>query len=156
VGSVSIVTATSRSLYGSLTGVRLVCTHFLDGGGDVFHHRGISPTYRFSHTSGTCPTGFWDDNLRHHGHHFSKPLSTYGEDTRILSCAQGARGEEGVLYFGDSGDKGDGLDVVRLRVGMGSGILSHSNIGTHLMAMCRAMLCPHRHLRPLAPLYSTT
>ena len=89
-----------------------------------------------SRQGGACSSGNLDNDLRHRCHRFSDHLSPYGEDTRILSCAQGARGEEGVLYFGDSGD---GLDVVHLRVGMGSGILSHSNIGAHLKATCRTM-----------------
>ncbi len=101
--------------------------------------RGLSNISVQSLQSGTGSSGFLDDNLRHHGHLCSDHLSTYGEDTRSFSWAQDARGEVGVLYVGDSGDHGDGLDVVRLRVGMGSGALSHSNIGAHLRATCRTM-----------------
>ena len=102
----------------------------------VFHRRWISSTFQFSHSSSMCCTGFWEDNLRHHCHLFSERLSTFGEDTRTFSCAQGARGKEGAMHVGDSGDPGDEQDVVHLRVGMRSGTLSHSNFGAHLKATC--------------------
>jgi hypothetical protein len=59
------------------------------------------------------------------------------ERTRATSpVPQGVRGKEGALHVGDSGDAGDEQDVVHLRVGMGCGALSHSNIGAHLKATC--------------------
>ncbi len=72
-----------------MTLMTVICGGFLDGRGDVFYHRGISPTSQFSHSSSTCPTGLWDDNLRHHGHHSSKRLLTCNgyRHTRVFSCA---------------------------------------------------------------------
>ncbi len=111
---------------------------FLDGrGGYVFHRRWISSIVQ-SLQSGTCSTGFWGGNLRHHSHHYSERLLTCNgyRHTRVFSCAQGARGKEGALHVGDSGDPGDEQDVVHLRVGMGSGTLSHSTFGAHFKATC--------------------
>jgi hypothetical protein len=52
-----------------VTLMTVIYRDFLDGGSFVFYWRWISSTFQFSCSSSTCNTGFWDANLRHHGHH---------------------------------------------------------------------------------------
>jgi hypothetical protein len=50
-----------------MTLMTLISRRFLDGGGGhILHRRCISWTFQLSHSSGACPTGYWDDNLCHH------------------------------------------------------------------------------------------
>jgi hypothetical protein len=55
-----------------MTLMTVICRGFLNGGGGyVFHRRWISSIVQ-SLQSGTCSTGFWGGNLRHHSHHFGQ------------------------------------------------------------------------------------
>jgi hypothetical protein len=70
IGKVAYVRDFSSSMT-VMTLMTMICELILDGSGSyILHRRFISWTFQLSHSSGACPSGYWDDNLCHHCHHF--------------------------------------------------------------------------------------
>jgi len=93
------------------------------------HRSSVTPAARVVPASGTITcvttvTPFWRDSRPMVRTHARSPVPTVRE------------AKEGALHVGESGDHDDEQDVIHLRVGMGSGVLSHSNFGAHLKATC--------------------